>query len=297
MTEKELLSGLLSKTLNMDETAVASLYNEDGSLKDDSLQVVTTIDADRVKRLKTDETEIFNKARWSAKGEVMKNLEKEFVEKTSFKSDKKGIELFLEYATEKAKEAGSQVTEDVIKKHPLFISTIDNLNTKHEQVIQEKQSEFEKFKSELADNDTFGKISKKALGLFHSLKPILPKDPIKSKAQEELFLERLSGYKYEIQGDTEVVLDKERKVLEDAHGNRLKLDKIVQEIAHKYYEFHATDPKSSPNNGKESSANGSASVRVPKSEKEYAEFMADSSIPVDERLAAKDAYSKQQGKN
>ena len=36
-TEKELLLAFVSKTLNLDESAaVASLYNEDGSLKDNA---------------------------------------------------------------------------------------------------------------------------------------------------------------------------------------------------------------------------------------------------------------------
>lgn len=298
MTEKELLAGFLSKTLNMDAAGVASLYNEDGSLKPNALTMLEEKDIERVKKLKPDETAIFNDAHKKAKAEILKGLEKEFSDKTSFKSDKKGIELFLAYAEDQRKKAGDQLTEDEIKKHPLFISTVDKLNEEKTKAIEAKETEFNTFKKELSKKETFSSVSQKALEAFHALKPILSKDPIKAKAQEELFIKQLQGHDYEIQGDKIIVL-KEGKVLEDPHGNRIPFEKIIRQTAETYYDFHVTDPKSSPGNGKAepSGQQQKFQVVVPKNEQEYAKAIIDKTKTVEERKAIQEAYKATQTTN
>src|SRR3990167_5989979 len=120
MTEKELLTAFLSKTLNMDESAVASLYNEDGKeLKPDALSTLENLDVDRVKKLKPDSTDAFNNGHKKGKSESISQLEQEFQKRANFKSDKKGIDLFLEYAAQAVKEADKGVNDDAIKKQPL----------------------------------------------------------------------------------------------------------------------------------------------------------------------------------
>jgi hypothetical protein len=146
MTEKELLSAFLSKTLNMDETGVASLYNEDGTeLKSDALDTLLRTDVERVGKLKPDTKKFFDDGYKKAEGEIRTKIEKEFTEKTGFKSDKKGVELFIEYAAKK--QDGGEITEDVIKKHPVFINAVEKLSSEKEAAVQAEQKKLTDFQS------------------------------------------------------------------------------------------------------------------------------------------------------
>lgn len=287
---KEIFNGFLSKTLNMDETAVASLYNEDGTLKDDSLQTLLSADVERVSKLKPNTDAIFKEARAAAKGEVMKNFEKEFKEKTGFKSEKIGIDLVLDYAATQAKQTGT-LSEDDIKKHPLFISTVDKLEKEKQLAIEAESEKLSKFQTELKVKETFSGVSQKALSLFDSFKPILSKDSVKAENQKNDFVNKLKSYEFDIQGDKIIVM-KDGKVVEDAHGNRIPFEKIVKQTAEQYYDFHVAEPRTSAANNS-SQAGSSKTVEVPKTESEYAKMIADTSIPVEDRMAIKEAYQKQ----
>lgn len=290
--EKELLSAFLSKTLNLDESGVASLYNEDGTeLKSGALETLLKHDVERVGKLKPDTKKIFDDGYKKAQSEALTKIEKDFQDKTGFKSDKKGVELFIEYSAQK--HEGGEITEDAIKKHPLYINTVEKLSSEKEAAVQSVQGEFDKFKSELKNKETFSSVASKAMDLFNGLKPILSSDAAKAKHQMEDFVSKLKGYEYEIQGDKVIVL-KDGKVLEDDHGNRIPFDKIVKETANKYYDFHVTDPKSSPGNGKAGSegATPKLEIVVPKTEQEYAAAIADTTKTLEERGAIKEAYQK-----
>jgi hypothetical protein len=298
MTEKEILSAFLSKTLNLDETGVASLYNEDGSeLKSDALETLLKLDVDRVGKLKPDTKKFFDDGYKKAEGEIRTKVEKEFTERTGFKSDKKGVELFIEYAAQK--QGGGEITEDVVKKHPVFINAIEKLSSEKDAAVQAEQEKFNKFQSELKNKETFSSVASKAMDLFNGLKPILSSDAAKAKHQMEDFVSKLKGYEYDIQGDKVIVL-KDGKVLEDEHGNRIPFEKIVKETANKYYDFHVTDPKSAPGNGKAGEEGGEkkkVEIVVPKSEQEYAAAIADSTKSLEERGAIKEAWSKNNSGN
>lgn len=293
MTEKELIAGFLSKTLNMDETGVASLYNEDGTLKEDSITTLLQADVDRVQKLKPDTKKVFDDGYKKAQSEVLSKFERDFLEKTSYKSDKKGLDLILEYAANASKQSG-EVNEDAIKKHPLFISTVERLQTEKEEAIVAESKKLEQFHSELKKKETFNNVSKKALDIFSTLKPILSKDTQKATNQMGDFIEKLKGYEYDIQGD-EIIVLKDGKVLEDKHGNRIKFDKVIKDEAEKRYDFYVADSRTAPANGKDgigTSTNKTFSFELPKNQAEYDSMISDSKIPAAERMAAKEAYLK-----
>jgi hypothetical protein len=291
-SEKELLSAFLSKTLNMDDAGVASLYKEDGSVKEDALTILESMDVERVNKLRQKDQLSFDNGYKKGQSESLSKLEKEFIEKTGFKADKKGLDLFLEYAADISKKAGSTLTEDEIKKNPLYISAVEKLQREREEAIQAKAQEFEQFKSEIKKKETFSTIERKALDVFASLKPVLSKDEQKAANQQRILLNDLSGYEYDIQGDKIVVL-KEGKVLEDAHGFPVKFEKVVKDIADKYYDFQASDAKSSPANGKPTPTGNPAQefkFEMPKNDDEYMRMVNDPKLTTDQKLIIKEAY-------
>jgi len=286
MEIKEFLTGVLSKTLSMDENGVASLFNEDGTIKDESLQAVLDLDVKRIAGLKPDTKKLFDDGYKKAASEVLTKRDKELQEKFGIKSDKLGIELVNEIIAEKVKSSGAELNDESVKKHPLYIATVDKLTKDKEDAIASESSKLTTFQTELKRKETFNNVANKAMSYFNSLKPILSSDASKAENQRALLTEKLSGYEYDIQGDKIIVL-KDGKVLEDDHGNRIPFEKVVKQTAESYYDFHVTDPKSAPANGKQT-PNGTSvksTLEAPKSHQHFIETIGNSKIPAAERIA------------
>jgi len=292
MTEKELLLEVLSETLNLDVDGVASYFNEDGTVKDDAKDMILNAYSEHAKSLKTGSSKTaFDDGYKKAQSEVLKKFENDFKAKTGFKSDKLGIDLVLEYANAQSK--GGELTEDAIKKHPLFISQQEQHQAELEAARSEGETKLNQFQTELSKKETFNKVANKGLELFHSLKPVLSKEPSKAKKQESLFIEKLQNYEWDLQnnGDRIVPL-KDGKVFENAQGHAVAFEKLVKDIASEYFDFHIADDKNSPAN--KNLPNGDQkktfNFEAPKSANEYAAFVGDSSKTIEERDAYKEAF-------
>lgn len=291
MEIKDLFIGVLSETLNIDESGVASLFNGDGSVKDDAKQTILGWHADHIKTVKSSSQKTsFDDGYKKATSEVMTKFENDIKAKTGIKSDKKGIDLVLEYAASQKTEGA--ITDDAVKRHPLYLTLQEESEKKIQVAREEGEQKLTKFQSEIQKEKAFGTVAQKALEIFHSQKPILSKDPIKAKAQEELFLERFKGYDFEIQGDRIVVL-KDGKLFENGHGNAVAFDKLVKETASTYYDFHVAETKTTPGHKTGAGNEGQTTIlEVPKNDQEYAKVVNDQNIPVKDRLAIKEAYEK-----
>lgn len=288
---KALLIGVLSETLKIDESGVTSLFNEDGTAKDDAEQTILGWHAEHIKKVKESQKKLdHDEGYGKAQREILTKFENDFKTKTGFKSDKKGVELVLDYANSVQPKEGA-ITDDVIKKHPLYLTLQEEKENAVKEAVATGETALNQFKTELSKKETFGKVSNKALEIFNALKPILPTDPNRRKAQEELFIERLQGFEYELQDDR-IVISKDGKIYEDAHGGRITLDKLVKDTANKYYEFQAADPKQNAGNGKDGKKAEPLNVVVPKTEEEYTKALFDTSKTVEERNAIKDAWAK-----
>lgn len=283
---KDVLNGVLSKTLNIDETGVASLYNEDGTIKDDAVSLIENWDKERIKRIKSESSKnFFDDGYKKAQSEVLGKFESDLKEKFGIKSEKKGTELILDYV-QSLKESG--VNDDVVK-HPLYLTLQERMEQEITKVKSEGEQRLTEFQKEMSRKETMKTVAEKALELFHGLKPVLSSDAIKAKKQEELLIDKLTGFEYELQ-DGRIVVLKDGKVLEDAHGNRVAFDKIVKELTTTYFDLHVTDPKGSP--GNKTGQTKTFNFEVPKNDAEYARVMSDKTIALEERLAIKEAYSK-----
>lgn len=293
MEIKQFLTGVLSKTLNIDETGVGELFNADGTVKDDAESIVLGWDAKRVNEIKdASKAQYLDDGYKKAQSEVMTKFEESLKIKTGFKSTKKGIDLVLDYAGS-LKPAGAEVTDDVIKKHPLYLSLQEEKESAVTAVKTEGEKALNDYKSEISKKETFGKVSQKALELFHQEKPILPSDPIKAKKQEELFLQQFKGYDYEIQGDR-IVVTQNGKVLENAQGHAVKFENLVKETAGTYFEFHASDRKAAPgnSNGNGNGNTGNFTFDVPKTEEEYIKMLSDPKLTLEQKNAVDKSWTE-----
>lgn len=291
MEVKEFLNGVLSKTLNMDEAGVASLFNEDGTIKDESVSQVLKLDVERIAGIKPDTKKYFDDGYKKAQSEILSKRDKELVEKFGIKSDKIGVELVNEIVAEQIKKAGVDLNDEAVKKHPLFISTVDKLSKEKEEAIAAESNKLIEFQKELKGKETFSNVAKNAISIFENLKPVLPTDSKKAENQKALLIDKLSTYQYDIQGDKIIVLQ-DGKVKEDEHGNRIPFDKIVKDTADMYFEFHKTEPKSAPGNGqqKANAQQAPSTLEAPKSHQDFLDTIANSKIPATERVQYEKEY-------
>jgi len=74
-------------------------------------------------------------------------------------------------------------------------------------------------------------VNEQALKAFRAMNPKLSEDANKRANQEKMFLNTfINNGKYQVEGSDIILLDSEGKRVEDAHGNRIKFDKYVQQL-------------------------------------------------------------------
>ena len=125
MDEKQLIQGLVAKTLNIANDEIASiLYKEDGTLKEDAVETLVSKDAQRIQALKdmhsAELTKIHDKGYNKAKVETLSKFEKDLKDEYGIaESQATGKELVKEILSKLSKD--THLDEDKVKLHPKFI--------------------------------------------------------------------------------------------------------------------------------------------------------------------------------
>lgn len=259
---KKFLIAFLVKTLNIDEkSAVASLYNEDGTtLKPEALASLLKLDGERIASIKkavTDEEKLtFDNGYKKATEEVRKKDEKVLKEKYKqiATSDKPLIELVDEIVATASKIENLPV--DVIKKHPAYISLETDLTGKLSTAQNDLKTKLEEKDKEFAAKETFANISKRVLVELEKLNPVLPKNPDAAQRQKDMFLDNFKEYTFQLQKDDAgneqlLIIGKDGKRVQNEHGHLKTLPLMVKEAAEKMYDLSAAPARSSGGAGNE----------------------------------------------
>jgi hypothetical protein len=235
--EKKTFESFVQKTLNLDSEAMVSLYNAEGELSD--ITPLLEKDAERVakqKKVLKDQTD-------KAFKDGATKIERELKEKFELDSDLTGIELvnhLLETKTEEATQKfeelkKSKLKDDDFEKHPKFAA----LKLEQEKQLKLKDKEWEdrikKMEAEQTRKETFDKIRKMALLELDS-EFVMPENAERSNAYREIVLEKLEAENYMFVEDTPVILEKDGKTREDAHGKTVNVKDFIQTIAGKYFD-------------------------------------------------------------
>jgi hypothetical protein len=286
--EKELLTGVLSKTLNLDAEAISGLFNAEGDLI--NMDKVLEADAARVAKYKAE-----NKSQHD-RGikEHAEKIEKELKKKYSIESDLIGVDLIdhiLELQTAELNEKLSKkgAKDEDFEKHPKYAQ----MKKDHETALKEKDKDWEgrlkEKESEWTRKETLSKVAKIA---FADLDEgfIMPENAQRTTALKEVMQRELDSDNYGFLEDgTPVILDKEGKPKEDAHGKLVSFKEHVKTIACKYFdERKAQKRENAGNNGSQPKIDG-----VFKSKDEFTEAMATAKTP-EEKSAL---YKKYQASN
>ena len=301
---KTIITGLLSKAYNFDNGKIAELFKDgETELSEDQqkeiLQKLLDEDAKRVEAIKksVDTKPAFQDGFKKAKSEVLTEFEKGLKEKFGVESDKTGLELVEELVSKKSEGGqGGDLTEDAIKRSKVFQDMESNLKKQITTVKTEYETKINEIQDGYKAEQTFSNVSQKALQIFNGLNPILPQNKTVADNQVKFFVNSLKDFKFDVQDERIVVMDKDGKVLEDGHGNSRSFEDIVKETASGLFEFKANNGGSGSGNGGQGQGGSGSSYagNVPKTFEELEKVMSDTSISIEERSNIMAEYEKAQ---
>lgn len=301
---KTIITGLLSKAYNFDNGKIAELFKDgETELSEDQqkeiLQKLLDEDAKRVEAIKksVDTKPAFQDGFKKAQGEILTKFEKDLKEKFGLESDKMGLELVEELVSKKSEGGqGGDLTEDAIKRSKVFQDMESNLKKQITTVKTEYETKINEIQDGYKAEQTFSNVSQKALQIFNGLNPILPQNKTVADNQVKFFVNTLKDFKFDVQDERIVVMDKDGKVLEDGHGNSRSFEDIVKETASGLFEFKANNGGSGSGNGGQGQGGSGSSYagNVPKTFEELEKVMSDTSISIEERSNIMAEYEKAQ---
>ena len=301
---KTIITGLLSKAYNYDNGKIAELFKDgETELSEEQqteiLNKILEIDAQRVENIKksVDKKDAFQDGFKKAKSEVLTDFEKGLKEKFGIESDKTGLELIEEVVSKKSEGGqGGDVTEDAIKRSKVFQDMESNLKKQVTTVKTEYETKINEIQDGYKAEQTFSNVSQKALQIFNGLNPILPQNKTVADNQVKFFVNSLKDFKFDVQDERIVVMDKDGKVIEDGHGNSRSFEDIVKETASGLFEFKANNGGSGSGNGGQGQGGSGSSYagNVPKTFEELEKVMSDNSISIEDRSNIMAEYEKAQ---
>ena len=301
---KTIITGLLSKAYNFDNGKIAELFKDgETELSEDQqkeiLQKLLDEDAKRVEAIKksVDTKPAFQDGFKKAQGEILTKFEKDLKEKFGLESDKMGLELVEELVSKKSEGGqGGDVTEDAIKRSKVFQDMESNLKKQITTVKTEYETKINEIQDGYKAEKTFSNVSQKALQIFNGLNPILPQNKTVADNQVKFFVNTLKDFKFDVQDERIVVMDKDGKVIEDGHGNSRSFEDIVKETASGLFEFKANNGGSGSGNGGQGQGGSGSSYagNVPKTFEELEKVMSDTSISIEDRSNIMAEYEKAQ---
>ena len=301
---KTIITGLLSKAYNFDNGKIAELFKDgETELSEDQqkeiLQKLLEEDAKRVEAIKksVDTKPAFQDGFKKAQGEILTKFEKDLKEKFGIESDKMGLELVEELVSKKSEGGqGGDLTEDAIKRSKVFQDMESNLKKQITTVKTEYETKINEIQDGYKAEQTFSNVSQKALQIFNGLNPILPQNKTVADNQVKFFVNSLKDFKFDVQDERIVVMDKDGKVLEDGHGNSRSFEDIVKETASGLFEFKANNGGSGSGNGGQGQGGSGSSYAgsVPKTFEELEKVMSDTSISIEDRSNIMAEYEKAQ---
>lgn len=309
----KLLLALMAKTLNKPESELMSAifvaeadgtFADDAKLKPDALAFLSGADADRVKALgKTERESGYSRG----KSESLTTFETELRDLYGIKEAKTGKELVEAIVEVKAAGAkDKKITDDEVKKHPLYISLQDAAKQDKEKAVKEVQDQFEAHKKGIEKEKVLGRVVTDAKSIIMAGKYILSADAAKAERQLQDLYRDMNEFQFEYQKDATgkervVLLDKDGKVVNDAHGHPVTFEGKVKELADARWDVQPADPRSGSGNQNPGNGTGQQQPKpasaltyewkgaIPKNDDEYVKMM-EKTPDENEQVALTKAY-------
>ena len=297
MDFQKILNGVVSKTLNIDDGKFAEILKDgDNELSESEIiSKILKLDVDRIKTIKNENgTEKFQEGFKKAKKESLTELENELKDKYGIESSNMGLDLINEIVEKNSKP--SETSEDDIRKSKIYLDLETKLKNEIKELKTNHTKEVETIKNSYEGEKVLSAVNKSAMNVLKSLNPILPKNEEIAQNQISAFLEKFKDFNFEIQGDRIVVLDKDKKIVQDDHGNTIEFGEIVKQRASGFWEFANNNGGSGSGNEGGQGGQGGSGYKKPESLEELTNLMNDSSIDNAEKLKIAEEYEKNSSK-
>ena len=244
-----------------------------------------------------------------AKSTVLSDLEKQIRKEFSVDdAELQGVDLVRHIAdtTREAAEAkggkSGKLTDDDVKKHPLFI----DLEKAKKKEVDDLKKDFDakiKAKDDERDYDRLlTDIDSEAEKVFTSIgEAVLPEDAsIAAKHKKRLLMDELRAFKFQKSENGDIiVLNADGTRHEDKAGNAKGFKDLVSEIAKQNFQFKAGQERRAPGNGGVAThANGGGKEKkytgnAPKDASEYVGLLTNSAITPEQKQEIKETYGPQ----
>ncbi|MFA5299998.1 MAG: hypothetical protein WC389_17565, partial [Lutibacter sp.] len=251
MEAAELLTSVVTKIYSRTEDEVKPLiFAEDGTISDKAFENLLTLDAARVTRFKAENTERFNNGHKKGKEETYKAIENTLKEKTGISEGQTIEEIIEAFVAQTSTKTGKPLTEDEIKKHPLYLAVEKDRVPKTE--FERVQKEFEDYKIGIDRRQRVDTKKQQAIQFLTPDKYKFPENEDRKRFLLGEMLAKIEAYDYE--GD---LILKDGKRLEDQHYNPITFEKFVTGLAANYFDVLVTPPSGGAGNRNNSPLPGS----------------------------------------
>ena len=251
MEEKalETLLYLGTKQFNLTEDELKPLItDEEGKLKDDAADILLEKDKERIAKLKKDRELKYNEGYQTAEKKFKTHAEEVFKKKTGYDGTEENFEAMFDNWFAKQKEQlakKKEVNDDDIKRHPLYIDLESKSIAKDK--YDELQRAFNEFKTQSQRKAVMDTVTGRAWDIVAARNPILSENPTVAENRRRDFLSKFSAFDYDLQ-DEKIVVLRDGKRLEDAHGNLKTFEAFTVEMAELNFDFRAQDDKGNSGN-------------------------------------------------
>ena len=287
----------MAQTLNKPAEEIAELLyqkGEDGKLSENLVENAADLlkqwDVERVKALREsggDNKKALDDQRKRGYKEAREELEKELREQYGIESDNKGADLVAEIV---ARASKSDLPDDKIKRHPLYLSLEKRLTDEVKTLKEQHEAERGEIEKQYAKKFTLSDVKRRALEELDKLNPILPESAQIAANYKRLFADAFNNFDFEAQENGQYLVIKDEKRYEDGHGNPVGFDKLVKETAAQFFQFKEQSAKGSAANKNGSSA-GNGEFKLPTSMEEAWEMAQNAKTP-EEREAILEVAEK-----
>lgn len=273
---KNLFIKFLAKLHSMDEAAITKLvFDDDGNAKPDAFDILTTKEAERVKKLKGKPAD--PKALQDALKAERDKVLSEVIEKVKdilpeYSSDKTGLDFLDDLATIQKEPASKEVTDDDVKRHKVYRDMLSQKGIELKQATKTWEDKYNLREAEIKKSKTASDIRAEAIKEFKALNPILPEDSTRAERQiQKLLLDELFADGVDFQVDekdsTKITVLKDGKILEDDLGHPVEFKSYVSKITQSGFALAASDDKGAGGNPNGGGAGGSGGGAGDKSKK------------------------------
>jgi hypothetical protein len=292
MEQKEAVLYQATKMFNWTETEAKERLFDGEELKEDYTELLLEADKARIQKLKDERTTYHDNGYKEAEKKFKSHAEETFKKLTGYTGAEDNFEaMFQAWHKEETKRLAQkkEVTEDDIKRHPLYVKLESETILKAE--YDKLQKSFDEFKTEKQRSEVMGVVTGRAWDVVAQKNPILSENQTVAENRKRDFLAKFSGYDYDLQEGKIIVL-KDEKRLEDEHGNLLPFESFVMDLANLNFDFRAQDDKGNAGNRKPGGNNVIAVSEKPTTKDEYNAAMAKHQGAGDEEARARIAIKK-----